>query len=263
MDIRPEDSSLKEARIALTSDIEQARAEAARRSGLPEMVSIKGDCFQMGSPGSENGRANDERQHRVCVDDFAIGKYEVTFAQYDKFANATNRRKPEDKRWGRGDRPVINVTWEDVTTYAAWLSKETGRQYRLPTEAEWEYAARAGSTTAYPWGNAIGRNKANCDGCGSRWDNKQTAPVGSFGPNAWGLHDTVGNVWEWTCSKYDESYGGEEKQCAGRTAGGFRVSRGGSWDGRPRFVRSADRSRTSPDYGLDSLGFRLARTTSL
>ena len=104
-----------------------------------------------------------------------------------------------DSGWGRGRRPVIDVTWDDAQTYVAWLSKITGKPYRLLTEAEYEYAARAGTETAYPWGDEIGDGTmANCDGCGSQWDNKQTAPVGSFAANGFGLYDMVGNVWEWT-----------------------------------------------------------------
>jgi formylglycine-generating enzyme required for sulfatase activity len=180
----------------------------------PEMIFIKGGCFQMGSPESEDGHGNDERQHRVCIEkDFYIGKYEVTFADYDRFAEATGREKPDDQGWGRGNRPVIDVSWHGAIAYLEWLSEQTGQRYRLPSEAEWEYAARAGTQTAYWWGDEIGSNRANCDGCGSRWDSHQTAPVGSFPANPWGLHDTVGNVWEWTCSGYDESYGGAEGEC--------------------------------------------------
>ena len=224
-----------------------------------EMVRIRGGCFQMGSPRWESGRDSDERRHRVCVDDFSIGKHEVTFEEYDRFAEATGRRRPDDRGWGRGRRPVINVSWHDAMAYARWLSEQTGRSYRLPTEAEWEYAARAGSETAYPWGNGIGRNRANCNGCGSRWDNRKTAPVGSFEANRWGLHDTVGNVWEWTCSEYDSDYGGAEKRCAASGSVGLRAVRGGSWGGRPQGVRSADRYGDGPFGRTNGLGFRLGQ----
>jgi len=106
--------------------------------------------------------------------------------------------QPSDNGWGRGNRPVINVSWDDAQNYIQWLSHKTGKAYRLPSEQEWEIAARAGTTSDYYWGNDIGRNHANCDGCGSEWDNKKTAPVGSFKPNAFGLYDMMGNVWEWT-----------------------------------------------------------------
>ena len=216
----------REAEARRKAEEEQRIAELT-----PEVVRIKGGCFRMGSPESEPGRDDDERRHEVCVGGFSIGKHEVTFAEYDRFAEATGRSRPDDRGWGREDRPVINVSWDDATEYARWLSEETGERYRLPTEAEWEYAARAGTETAYPWGDRVGHNKANCDGCGSRWDDKQTAPVGSFEANAWGLHDTVGNVWEWTCSVYDGGYGGAERRCATGSAGRL-VLRGGSWDKR-------------------------------
>ena len=238
---------------------ERRRAEARRIAELtPEMVRIAGGDFWMGSPASEAGRDNDERRHRVRVEAFSMGKYEVTFAEYDRFAEATGRARPDDEGWGRKDHPVINVSWDDATAYARWLSEETGERYRLPTEAEWEYAARAGTETAYPWGNDVGRGRANCGGCGSRWDNRQTAPVGSFDGNAWGVHDTVGNVREWTCSEYDEDYGGAERRCASGSDG-RRVLRGGSWLDKPWRVRSASRLWTGPGYRNYSLGFRLVQ----
>ena len=244
---------------------ERRRAEERRIAELtPEMVRIEGGCFRMGSPESETGRNDDERWHRVCVDAFSIGKHEVTFAEYDRFAEATGRSRPDDEGWGRERRPVINVSWHDATAYARWLSGETGRWYRLPTEAEWAYAAWAGSTTAYPWGNSVG-NRANCNGCGSRWDGRSwwdgkrtTAPVGSFEANAWGLHDTVGNVWEWTCSEYDKGYGGAEQRCASGSAG-RRVFRGGPWIDLLWRVRSANRAGGDSGSRRSFLGFRLAQ----
>ena len=240
---------------------EIAVAEEERRIAelTPEMVRIDSGCFQMGSLESvwETGRQDDERRHNVCVEAFSMGKHEVTFAEYDRFAEATSQPKPEDEGWGRGRRPVINVSWNDATAYAGWLSEETGRRYRLPTEAEWEYAARAGTETVYPWGNRVGSGRANCDGCGDRWS-RQTAPVGSFEANGWGLHDTVGNVLEWTCSEYDADYGGAERRCASRSAGD-RAIRGGSWLQFPVWVRSATRLGDDTGNRFRTLGFRLAQ----
>ena len=152
---------------------------------------------------------DDERPvHTVRVERFELSKYEVTFEEYDRFTAATGRARADDEGWGRGRCPVINVTWDDAVAYTQWLSQQTGERYRLPSEAEWEYAARAGTSTAYSWGNEIGRNRANCYGCGSRWDGRQTAPVGSLSPNGWGLHDMHGNVWEWVQDCWNESYRG-------------------------------------------------------
>ncbi len=194
----------------------------------PEMVVIPAGEFWMGSPESEDGRDDDERRHRVSVKTFAIGKYEVTNGEYRRFKRSHN----SGGSFNDDRQPVIEVNWIDAVAYAEWLSEQTGERYRLPTEAEWEYAARAGTETAYWWGGEIGRNNANCYDCGSRWDGERTAPVGSFRPNSFGLHDTAGNVWEWTCSKYEANYSGAERQCLSKNDanGARRVLRGGSWD---------------------------------
>jgi formylglycine-generating enzyme required for sulfatase activity len=230
----------------------------------PEMVFIQGGRFLMGSPESEEGRYPDERQHQVNVGDVWIGRYAVTFDEYDQFARVTGSDLPEDEGWGRGRRPVINVNWHNATAYADWLSQQTGQRYRLPSEAEWEYAARAGTTTARYWGEGIGGNQANCCGCGSQWDGDQTAPVGSFAPNAWGLYDMLGNVWEWTCSAFDSNYAGGEQRCdigggLRDISGTLRSLRGGSWSSSPDRVRSATRNRSSPWFRSDLRGLRLAR----
>jgi formylglycine-generating enzyme required for sulfatase activity len=165
--------------------------------------------------------------------------------------------------WGRAQRPVINVTWNDAKRYVAWLSKITTKPYRLLTEAEYEYAARAGTTTIYPWGDEIGRDNANCSICGSQWDGGQTAPVGSFAPNRFGLYDLVGNVWEWVEDCWHANYHGapadgsawiEAGDCVERSAGG------GGWSATPDQVRSAYRVGPSSDNRREFLGFRIART---
>ena len=150
------------------------------------------------------------------------------------------------------------MSWNEAVAYADWLSRKTGKHFRLPIEAELEYAARAGTTTARYWGDGIGRNNANCDGCGSRWDNKRTAPVGSFSPNAFGLFDMLGNVYEWTCSEYKNPYDGSEQKCT-VSAEDYSL-RGGSWDEGPGWVRAADRgSYIYPDFRDSVIGFRLAQ----
>ena len=224
----------------------------------PQTVQIKGGCFPMGSPETEESRDNDEYLHYICVEkDFFMGKYELTFDEYDQFIQDTKGKSPSDWSWGRENRPVINVSWDDAMAYTQWLSKKTGRSYRLPTEAEWEYAARAGSETKYPWGEKILHNLANCDGCKTRWDDlHQTAPVGSFPSNLWRLYDMAGNVWEWTCSVYDDSYSGSETRCAD-PSNNPRVIRGGSWKDEPSGIRSAYRNGNSPDEKSNDLGFRV------
>jgi formylglycine-generating enzyme required for sulfatase activity len=235
----------------------------------PVMVIIPGGRFMMGSPENEVGRRNDERQHEVEVGSFAIGQYAVTFEEYDRFALATGRAKPQDHGWGRGQHPVINVTWQDVVAYAEWLSEQTGEQYRLPTEAEWEYACRAGTTTPFHFGETISTDLANYNGkhtygYGKKGVyRKRTVEVGQFPANAWGLYDMHGNVWEWTASVYDEQYGGAELQVSAASAAGSRGVRGGSWGNYRQDLRSASRGRNWPDGADDSQGFRLARALSL
>jgi len=229
-------------------------------SSGPKMVVIPAGRFRMGD--IQGGGSDDEKPvHRVSIKQFAMGKYEVTFAEYDKFAQAKGQEKPNDQGWGRGNRPVINVSWDDAVAYAEWLSQQTGKEYRLPTEAEWEYAARAGTDTKYWWGNDIGSNKANCSGdyCGDRFE--YTSPIGSFTANPFGLYDTAGNVWEWTCSEYENKYSGKEKQCISKNRARQPVVRGGSWGDRPGGVRTAYRGRFSHGARSYDVGFRLARIT--
>jgi formylglycine-generating enzyme required for sulfatase activity len=227
----------------------------------PEMVWIPAGSFRMGD--IQGGGGDDEKPvHRVSVNRFAMGRYEVTFAEYDKFVQATERKKPNDQGWGRGNRPVINVSWRDAVAYAEWLSQQTSKQYRLPTEAEWEYAARAGTETKYWWGDEIGSNKANCykDYCGDNF--KYTSPVNSFDPNPFKLYNILGNVWEWTCSEYENKYKGKEKRCLSKKHANnesLLVLRGGSWFYEPGYMRSAFRGRGGPTYRDRDYGFRLAR----
>lgn len=168
---------------------------------------------------------------------------------------------PSDQGWGRGRQPVLNVSWADANGYARWLSEQTGKRYRLPSESEWEYAARAGTVTAYWWGDGVGEARANCNGCGSQWGGRQPAPVGSFGANPWGLNDTSGNLWEWVADCWHDGYSGapsdgsawDSEKCASR------VVRGGSWDVPPINVRSASRAPMSADFRGNEIGFRLVR----
>ena len=229
----------------------------------PEMVEIQAGVFRMGCVLGKDCGGRPQPVHEVRVGMFELSKYEVTFAEYERFTAATGRRWMNFGRgWGRGRRPVIYVSWEDAVAYTEWLSEATGERYRLPSEAEWEYAARAGTETAYSWGNEIGHNRANCEGCGSQWDNKKTAPVGSFSANGWGVHDMPGNVLEWVQDCWNKNYQGAPTDGSAWESGDcdLRVWRGGSLAGDPRNLRSAYRSTsTSGDRFLD-VGFRVART---
>lgn len=175
----------------------------------PEMVVLPAGEFMMGSPNTEKDREYEEGpQHEVTiVKPFAVSKFEVTFDELDAcYELGGCKARLIDQGWGRGSRPAINISWDGAKEYVAWLSRRTGKPYRLLSESEWEYAARAGSDTAYSWGDDIGNGNANCDGCRSQWDGISTAPVGSFPANAFGLHDMHGNVWEWVEDCYKGSY---------------------------------------------------------
>jgi len=221
------------------------------------MVVIRAGEFMMGSPAGEIDRGSDEGpQHRVAIKSFLLGQTEVTFDDYDRFALATNRAMPKDYGWGRGTRPVIGVSWRDADAFARWLSGQTGRGYRLPSEAEWEYAARAGTTTPHGMRDGLYSWQANC---GNQIGKTQT--VGSYPINGFGLHDMYGNVWEWVQDCWHDNYQGApgdgsawlSDNCAGRAL------RGGSWATNPLGLRSANRD-WSADFDVNYIGFRLART---
>jgi formylglycine-generating enzyme required for sulfatase activity len=238
---------------AQSGDIIRDRLQENRYA--PEMVWLPAGRFRMGT---FHERGNEQPVHWVSIKSVAMGRYEVTFAEYDDFAEKTGRKKPSDEGWGRDNRPVINVSWEDAMAYATWLTQQTGQTYRLPTEAEWEYAARAGSVTQYWWGNEIGSNLARCKGCSNQWEQK-TVPVGSFGANPFGLHDMGGNVREWTCSEYEEKYNGKEQHCHSSKQGNYRVERGGSWLNKPWSVRVTARIGNPPTGRYTNVGFRLVK----
>jgi formylglycine-generating enzyme required for sulfatase activity len=246
---------------------------------IPEMVSIEADSFRMDFPDPKDPSADPEAssdefpQHPVTFQRaFQIGKYEVTFEQYC----ASTRNPCPAPSWGRGKQPVINVSWDDARDYAAWLTEITGQTYRLPSEAEWEHAARAGSSGRYWWCEDkkpncdIKPNVANCDGCenteGVEGIGRQTVPVGSFDANPFGLHDTGGNIWEWTQDCWHESYTGESRRDDGATwleaDGGDcirRVIRGGSWKNTPGYLSPAFRFWSYSVNRVNDIGFRLAQ----
>ena len=252
--------------------VEQEKAQGSKpgtdfkecASGCPEMIVIPAGKFIMGSPENELDRnASEGPPHEVTIaNPFALSKFEVTFEEWDAcVAAAACPRVPD--RWGRERMPVINVSWVDAKQYVSWLSQLTGKEYRLPTEAEWEYAARAGVNTRYSWGDDLGMGNANCDGCGSQWDLQQAAPVGSFKPNRAGLYDMHGNVWEWVEDSWHENYDVAPTDGSAWVRGGdpsFRVVRGGSWRNESELVRAAVRFRRNANVRFDTLGFRVART---
>jgi formylglycine-generating enzyme required for sulfatase activity len=251
------------------------------------MVLIPGGTFQMGDVMGDK-EYEDERVHTVTLSAFQIGAYEVTFAEYDAFCDATGREKPDDRGWGRGRRPVISVSWKDAIAYCNWLSTQHGYQpvysinggnstarreangYRLPTEAEWEYAAReGGKRVRFGNGKDIADPKEiNFDGSEEYQTSysvigeyrAKTVNVGSFAPNALGLYDMSGNVWEWCQDWYGDYPSSAQTNPVGPYTGSYRVYRGGSWGDIPRHCRVAYRNSLSPGDRYGYLGFRLART---
>ena len=231
----------------------------------PEMVVVPPGSFEMGSPSSDGGSVEHPVHEVTIARPFAVGVYEVTFGEWDACVSGggCGGYRPSDEGWGRGNRPVIYVSWEDAKAYVEWLSRKTGVAYRLLSESEWEYVARAGTRTEYWWGDDIGRNRANCSDCGSRWDGEQTAPVGSFPANPFGLHDVHGNVDEWVEDCANDSYNGAPTDGSAWVSGdcGHRVLRGGSWYSFDMFLRTAGRGRDVTDSReYNGHGFRVART---
>jgi len=282
---------------------DQAR-EFVECIGCPQMVAIPAGKFLMGSPASEPGRFDSEGpQHVVQVKAFALGKYDITSQQFLTFLAATHYQPAPcnttlNLGWhlgGRGlayppseneppDWPAVCLDQRDALAFIAWLNAQVKAEhpalanragpYRLPSEAEWEYAARAGTTTARWWGDAIGNDAANCNGCGSKWDNRVLAPVDAFRPNPFGLYGLLGNAWEWTADCWHPSYVDAPKDGSAWTSSDMspgkgggdctkHVIRGGSWNNVPIVVRSASRNgaaNSGGEYDYSSLaGFRVAR----
>jgi formylglycine-generating enzyme required for sulfatase activity len=237
----------------------------------PEMVVVPAGRFTMGSPENEPERVSDEAQVRVSIPaPFAAGRYAITFDEWDACVadGGCNEYKPSDEGWGRGKRPVINVSWEHAKSYAAWLSRKTGKTYRRLSEAEREYVTRAGKTTPFWWGSSITPKQANYNGNytyagGFKGEYRQrTVSVDSFEPNPWGLYNVHGNVWEWTEDCWNDSNTGNPGDARARTTGncGRLAVRGGSWNGNPQTLRSAYREAWYAGGRSLDLGFRLART---
>ena len=249
-----------------------AKAERALKPGdsfqecdndCPEMVVLPPGTFIMGSPDGEAGRGwNEEPRHEVTfARAFAVSKFEITIAEWDLCYSLGSCPHILYAGFEDPNVPAVNVTWLEARQYVQWLSKMTGKTYRLLSEAEWEYAARAGTQTAYSWGDEVGKGNANCSGCGSQWDNRRPAPVGSFTASAFGLHDMHGNVSEWVedCGLM-EGYSGAPADGSALSGGcGSRAVRGGSWSEIPSALRSASRPSFPSTSRFNFLGFRVAR----
>lgn len=226
----------------------------------PKLIALRGGTFTKGDH-QGNGDIDEKPVVVNKPEAFAIGLYEITFNEYELFCDDTRRNKPDDSDWGRGQRPVINVSWNDAVAYTEWLSRKTHQTYRLPSDSEWEYAARAGTATRYWWGNDVGNAKANCEGCGSLWDGEKTTVVGKFNPNNFGLHDTAGNVFEWVADCLHSSFSEAPIDASpiDKPGCGKRVIRGGAWSFPAKEIRSANRWRDFPTRKSDDTGFRVVR----
>lgn len=241
--------------------LQSHRPEAKTYNLRGTSFTLKGIPHGTFKMGSNYGHSHEKPVRSVSIDAFMLMEHEVTWAMYQPCIDAGACLNASDGGWGKGNRPVIEVSWNDITKhFIPWLNEQTGQQFRLPSEAEWEYAARAGSTTNYNWGDDIGHNNANCDGCGSQWDNSKTAPVKSFQPNAFGLYDMHGNVWEWTLDCWNDSYIGAPINGVAWVSGNCdrRMMRGGSWLLDPSTVRSAFRGGYDLTLRFNNSGFRLA-----
>lgn len=233
----------------------------------PEMVVVPAGTFTRGSPANEQAHQGTESpQHRVTIaKPFAVGKFPVTFAQWDACADGggCNKYRPDDKGWGREDRPVVNVCWSDARAYIAWLSAKTGLGYRLLSEAEREYVTRAGTSTPYWWGTSIFPDQANYEPGGKRAEDvRRTVPVKSFQPNPWGLYQVHGNIWEWVEDCWKDNYDAAPRDGSAWVAEACyrHVLRGGSWGSGPQALRSASRTGYFPVLRDAYAGFRIART---
>ena len=225
-----------------------------------EWVEIPAGTFYMGSDERVADLPNDETLHRVQIKPFKMSKYEITFAQYDAFCDATGRQKPDDEGWGRGNRPVINVSWYDAKAFAEWMG------CKLPTEEQWEYACRAGTTTPFNTGDNLTTNQANYNGNYSYKNypkgifRGKTLPVGSFAPNTWGLYDMHGNVWEWCNDWYNGDYT-NQTNTKDTLVAFCKVFHGGSWNLYAKYCRSAYRNYIRPDFCFDYIGFSLVTSS--
>jgi len=271
----------KSASVSFSYRLAPRKSATPAVGGLPaNFVLVPSGTFTMGSPKGEKDRGYDEAQHQVSLSPFAISKYDVTFDEYDEYCVATGTAKPGDNGWGRGSRPVINVSWYDAVAYCNWRSQQEGKTpaytisgtnvscdfgtngYRLPTEAEWEYAAKGGPQAASLVLNAVYAGNPNIDQVAWYSSNtlSGTHPVGQKAPNSLGLYDMAGNVWQWCWDRYGDYPKATQSDPVGASSDNLniRVLRGGGWGSAARDIRSANRVSKIPDYRDYYFGFRLA-----
>ncbi len=221
------------------------------------MVPIPGGQFQMGSA----TRAQERPRHTVTVATFALGRFEVTVAEFERFARDTGRKMPDIEVINARNTPITGVSWDDASAYSRWLSRQTGQSYRLPSEAEWEYAARGGTTTSHWWGRKFARERAHCADCETGLDPRNTTRMGRFAANPFTLHDTAGNAAEWVHDCWHPNYRGATAD-GGVWEGGdctMRIVRGGGFDSKRDGIRVNARARKPSTQSVDSVGFRIAR----
>ncbi len=250
----------------LRQDFQSAARERRQLAAATQarMVTIPGGSFQMGDVANV-GNPSERPVHTVLVPEFELSAYELTHAEY-QVCVADGGCAPAGQAGVRPDQlnlPVTGLSWFDAQDYVVWLSAKTGEPYRLPTEAEWEYAARSASTNVYPWGDTVAQGQANCINCGSPWDGLSAAPVGTFKPNGFGLHDMAGNVWEWTADCWYADYNGAPAIAIARGDNAIcteRVLRGGSWENDAWLARTTYRGRGLADMHHDLYGVRIAKT---
>lgn len=266
--INPKIKRYKKLKAALTgskkrsySVSEKFQDRLADGSLGPEMIVVPAGSFKMGDITGKGMKYEKPVREVTIPKKFSIGTKEITFEEFDRFAKAMGAPLPNDSGWGRGTNPVIFVDWNLAKAYTLWLSKQTGFKYRLPTEAEWEYAARAGTETAYIWGNDLIKDLANCKSCKTDRSHNKTTPVGSYEPNAFGLYDTAGNVWEWVEDCWTNTYEYAPIDGSARLKGDCsqRVLRGGSWLNQAKSIRSASRSHDKKTAHFYFFGFRVVR----
>jgi formylglycine-generating enzyme required for sulfatase activity len=225
----------------------------------PELVEVPAGSFAMGA---EGGHWSERPVRRVTIaEPFALGKYEVTVGEWQACVDAGACASMPGMQNVTASSPVHNVNWNEVQDYLEWLSGETGKTYRLPTEAEWEYAARGGTKTRYWWGEAVGARNANCEDCGGSWDRKTPAAIGSFAANPFGLHDMNGGVMEWVADCWNQDYDGAPADGSARLSGECtqRVLRGGSWRNDQSYATVSSRLSYDAAVRYYTNGFRVAR----